>query len=377
MNSFPETESSNEIFRSIRENKFPQSTLLIAERDSFSLEIALSIPYAMVEGFDGYRRVYPDILLSPFEDMLLSLDASYKYYTKSRNDRGKRFFAESVRRILLSYHQAFMKDGHDQKEKLFAKASDVDEKLSLFINEEDGDKAEKLADEIYKAASDSTFVTKDKKKAGLTMEELRSFLAYTGKKSGKKFLILENIEDQSESVKNALLKTLEEPPEGLYIILISKSPERVMKTILSRVRRYDIPHPDARKLNDFLRKFYFTKKDYQSLSEFYMDYSLDDDEKKKLEELSVFFIGALKKNEMPSSRDMNEFLSILTPRMTKIFLSAFSLSIRKEVLSFNIEGWKAKRIIDAFSSALFSSTTYSTNIRAALDTALREAIKCR
>ena len=52
------------VFSFIRENKFPQSTLLIAERDSFSLEIALSIPYAMVEGFDGYRRVYPDILLS-------------------------------------------------------------------------------------------------------------------------------------------------------------------------------------------------------------------------------------------------------------------------------------------------------------------------
>jgi len=44
---------------------------------------------------------------------------------------------------------------------------------------------------------------------------------------------------------NAFLKTLEEPPAGTYLILVSNQPERVWATILSRCRRLAAPQPAA------------------------------------------------------------------------------------------------------------------------------------
>ena len=57
--------------------------------------------------------------------------------------------------------------------------------------------------------------------------------------SGKKIFIIENAERMLESVRNALLKTLEEPPEDMVFILTTSNRGAVMPTILSRVRTYN------------------------------------------------------------------------------------------------------------------------------------------
>jgi DNA polymerase-3 subunit delta' len=44
---------------------------------------------------------------------------------------------------------------------------------------------------------------------------------------------------------NALLKTLEEPPAGTYLLLVSHQPGRLPATIVSRCRRLSAAEPDA------------------------------------------------------------------------------------------------------------------------------------
>jgi DNA polymerase III delta prime subunit len=53
-----------------------------------------------------------------------------------------------------------------------------------------------------------------------------------------KVALIENIDRLGESARNALLKTLEEPPPGVYFILTTQRRGAVMATILSRARAY-------------------------------------------------------------------------------------------------------------------------------------------
>jgi DNA polymerase-3 subunit gamma/tau len=55
---------------------------------------------------------------------------------------------------------------------------------------------------------------------------------------GKKTIIIENADSMLASVRNALLKILEEPPEDCVFILLTSKRNAMMQTILSRVRTY-------------------------------------------------------------------------------------------------------------------------------------------
>ena len=50
--------------------------------------------------------------------------------------------------------------------------------------------------------------------------------------------MIENVDRLQESARNALLKTLEEPPAGVYFVLTTHRKGAVMATILSRARAY-------------------------------------------------------------------------------------------------------------------------------------------
>src|SRR5271170_4832497 len=54
-----------------------------------------------------------------------------------------------------------------------------------------------------------------------------------------KVYIIDEVHMLSKNAFNALLKTLEEPPEHVKFILATTEPEKVLATILSRCQRYD------------------------------------------------------------------------------------------------------------------------------------------
>lgn len=54
-----------------------------------------------------------------------------------------------------------------------------------------------------------------------------------------KIYIIDEVHSMTNSAFNALLKTLEEPPEHVVFILATTEPQKVLPTILSRVQRYD------------------------------------------------------------------------------------------------------------------------------------------
>ncbi len=70
------------------------------------------------------------------------------------------------------------------------------------------------------------------------VRELRERVGLSSMYGGKKVYILDEAHMMTKSAFNALLKTLEEPPEHVVFILATTEPERILPTILSRCQHY-------------------------------------------------------------------------------------------------------------------------------------------
>jgi DNA polymerase-3 subunit gamma/tau len=76
---------------------------------------------------------------------------------------------------------------------------------------------------------------------------------YRPARSRFKVYIIDEVHMLSKSAFNALLKTLEEPPEHVKFILATTEPEKVLPTILSRCQRYDFRNISAREIAGHLK----------------------------------------------------------------------------------------------------------------------------
>jgi DNA polymerase-3 subunit gamma/tau len=72
------------------------------------------------------------------------------------------------------------------------------------------------------------------------VRELRETCRYTPANSRFKIYIIDEVHMLSTAAFNALLKTLEEPPEHVKFMFATTDPEKVLPTILSRCQRFDL-----------------------------------------------------------------------------------------------------------------------------------------
>lgn len=78
-----------------------------------------------------------------------------------------------------------------------------------------------------------------KLRAQITVDEvrkLRDFFAMSSAEGGRRVVIVDAADEMNISAANALLKLLEEPPEGALLLLVAHQPSRLLPTIRSRCR---------------------------------------------------------------------------------------------------------------------------------------------
>lgn len=89
----------------------------------------------------------------------------------------------------------------------------------------------------------------DGKRGGreITIDQVRSlddFLHVGTHRHGLRVILVEPAEAMNRPAGNALLKSLEEPPEGTLFLLVSHAPDRLLATIRSRCRMLPLSMPD-------------------------------------------------------------------------------------------------------------------------------------
>ncbi len=86
------------------------------------------------------------------------------------------------------------------------------------------------------------------------IRELRETVRYRPSKSRYKIYIIDEVHMLTEPAFNALLKTLEEPPEHVLFIFATTEPHKIPSTILSRCQRFDFRRIPMQLLVQHLQK---------------------------------------------------------------------------------------------------------------------------
>jgi DNA polymerase-3 subunit delta' len=76
------------------------------------------------------------------------------------------------------------------------------------------------------------------------IRELQAALSVTGHHGTRRVVLLDPAEAMNGVTANALLKLLEEPPEGCVFVLVSSSPRTLLPTIRSRCQQWHFGRPD-------------------------------------------------------------------------------------------------------------------------------------
>ncbi len=95
-----------------------------------------------------------------------------------------------------------------------------------------------------------------KSRPQIRLNQIKEIIEFLGKKpleSVRSIVIIEDIEKMNESASNALLKTLEEPSTGLFILLTER-PEKLLSTIRSRCQIVPFIRLNDKQLTKIIQK---------------------------------------------------------------------------------------------------------------------------
>jgi DNA polymerase-3 subunit delta' len=74
---------------------------------------------------------------------------------------------------------------------------------------------------------------------------LADFIGMSAHQGGRRVVVIYPAEAMNANAANALLKNLEEPPQGLLFILVAHKPQQLLPTILSRCLSFALPAPEV------------------------------------------------------------------------------------------------------------------------------------
>lgn len=153
---------------------------------------------------------------------------------------GKSAFAEELARSLLCDHPdaTHVACGQCESCRWFALGSHPDYRRLSPRVEEDEDKAGRKLPVIKIEA----------------VREVIEFAHLTGHRRGRRVVLVEPAEALNPAAANALLKILEEPPEGVLFLLVAHAPQRLLPTIRSRCRQFALRAPSREVALAWLRE---------------------------------------------------------------------------------------------------------------------------
>ncbi len=112
----------------------------------------------------------------------------------------------------------------------------------------------KLIEPAEKKEDDETPAKKGGRHIAIAeIRALGEFLALAAHQGGWRVVVVHPAEAMNIAAANALLKTLEEPPANVLLMLVSHQPRRLLPTVLSRCRKVAVALPEWQSAVDWLR----------------------------------------------------------------------------------------------------------------------------
>lgn len=183
-------------------------------------------------------------------------------------------------------------------------------------------------------------------KASFGVDDVRNIIEEVSKKpfeGDKKVIIIHKGNKLTTQAQNALLKTIEEPPVGVYIIILCESLELILDTIKSRCEIYKLTPLTKEELDRYINVNEFNnKEDIKAAIAFSegipgkIDRYFSDESLKELRLNVVNLLNDLKNNDLEGILDKEEFFSKYKDNKEEV-LNVISSIIRDVLIYKEVE----------------------------------------
>lgn len=218
------------------------------------------------------------MLMGP-RDCSLEISAAAKTFTDAHFinakfiDAARYLFLRSVRKLTLRFN-GILWEGDSSLNKIGSLIEEVNENLEVldFPRElPDITEVKKICEEISKLCNK---LEEDFLYDSIPINQVRNMEAWAHIKTeeGRKTVIIENADRMQTSVRNALLKILEEPPEDVVFILLTSKRNAIMQTILSRVRTYNFADRTLEQQREVITRVFHNEDFSGSINDYLLTY---------------------------------------------------------------------------------------------------------
>lgn len=316
----------------------------------------------------GPRDCTPEISASS-RTFLNAVYSDAKYLTAARY-----LFIRSVRKLTQRFNPILWQDD-DKLNKIAVLMADIDEELEPLDfphSLPESDKIKKSCEKLVELCTklESSFLYDS-----IPIAQIRNVSNWARLKSidGKKTIIIENADRMLESVRNALLKILEEPPADTMFILTTSRRNAVMPTILSRVRTYGFTERSLGQQQEVIKRVFHEDSFSGSINDFLLTFLPVKPD--VLTEKAADFITSIVSGHIPDIGQIVKACDSFDPRiMLKIFLNGIQLKTAK--LLENPAGTQAAfELTKALKDCWNNVTVYNQSVVSAMEILVRDIAK--
>ncbi len=326
---------------------------------------------------------HPDLVLAGPRDCTLEIAAARESLLRavaqnaSYTNAARYLFLRSVRKLTLRFSPVLLED--DSKT---AKISPVLTSINESLEEidfphdlPDAAKLEKLLDSLLGQCEklESGFMYDS-----IPIAQMRQANAWAHLTSGhsKKVLIIENADRMQDSVRNAMLKILEEPPEDVFFILTTSCRSAIMPTILSRVRTYNFGSRTEVQQRDVISRVFHAEnpENFSGINSFLTEYL--EVPANQIEAAASDFLETVFSGQKPDISSLVKEMNGFDPRLIlKIFFKSLVTQMQKKLVSGSAEDpailamrtFRAQKVFDGVRETYQNITIYNQTPQAALE----------
>lgn len=384
----------------IIQNQLPQSLLLSGKEASGKLTCALEIARILdctgdANGVKGnwlcqcnsclkHKQLgSSNLIIAGPRDCILEIGAAKRtlinavYNQASYLMAARYLFLRSVRKLTLRFSPVLWEED-DKASKVSSLIAAIDEDMEEILPPRDLPEISKLEKLVNSIEENCQKLESSYLYNSIPVSQVRRLSVWarlTSGDSSKKTIIIENADKMQESVRNALLKILEEPPADCMFILTTTNRGAVMPTILSRVRTYNFyQRTIPQQLEVIKRVFHDDDTNINNISE-YLNGFLPISREEIKNNAKVFF-DSLYHGKNPDIQEIGKNLNNFQPKLLlRIFLSLvlqeMGLYLKQENLSQTDLAKRtayAEKLQRAIQSAYNNITIYNINPVSALET---------
>ena len=387
-------DAAKSIIADIKKNNFPGAVLFAGNTGTGKLTAALEVARALsCNGDDKPHWLCEcpsclrhkalncsNILLMGPRDCSLEISAAKDSFIKSYRDNDSHLkacrylFLRSIRKLTLRF-SGILWEGEANLSKVSPLMEKINENLEIIDFPRELPPFDETVKICAELEADSLKLESDFLYDSIPVNQVRNMEKWACIRAdeGKKTVIIENADSMQVSVRNALLKILEEPPVDCVFILLTAHRSAIMETILSRVRTYNFKDRPLQVQQDVIRRVFHNEYFNGQINEYLLTF-LPVPADKVRAKAKEFFTSVIHA-KIPDCDAVVKDCANFEPRVElKIFLNGILEAVRPAMMS--MAGAQACTELNQILRQCYENVTlYNQTVKAALECLIRDINK--